>query len=128
MMWLFSLSYFLTFAWGYKGFDFSSRTDIKSLRAQHIHTGMVGRLSGRILLRFYVGKTTEDAQEWVLKMIDHYGIYTPLLNEELTQKYGYEIYVAQGRIYCTYRDNVGYCVDAYKDKASESLNIFSSLV
>ncbi len=77
MMWFLLLSHFLTFAWGYKGFDFSSRTDIKSLRAQHIHTGMAGRLSGRILLRFYVGETTEDAQEWVLRMIEHYGIYTP---------------------------------------------------
>ena len=126
-MWLLFLSYFLTFAWGYKGFDFSSRTDLKSLRAQHIHTGMAGRLSGRVLLRFYVGKTTEDAQEWVLKMIDHYGIYTPVLDAELTQKYGYDIYVAQERIYFTYRDNVGYCVDAHKDKASEALEIFTSL-
>ena len=32
-----------------------------------------------------------------LRMIDHYGIYTPLLDEELTQKYGYDIYVAQER-------------------------------
>lgn len=126
-MWLLFLSYFLTFAWGYKGFDFSTRTDIKSLRAQHIHTGMAGRISGRILLRFYVGETTEDAQEWVLRMIEHYGIYTPLLDEELTQKYGYDIYVAQERIYFTYRDNVGYCVDAYRDKASEALDIFTSL-
>jgi hypothetical protein len=126
-MLLFLLFNFLTFAWGYKGFDFSSRTDIKSLRPQHIHTGMIGRLSGRVLLRFYVGETTVDAQEWVLKMIDHYGIYNPTLDEELTTKYGYEVYVAQGRIYFTYRDNVGYCVDAYKDKANEALDIFTSL-
>jgi hypothetical protein len=126
-MWLLFLSYFLTFAWGYKGFDFSSRTDIKTLRAQHIHTGMAGRLSGRVLLRFYVGETTADAQEWVLKMIEHYGIYTPLLDEELTKKYGSEIYVAQERIYFTYRDNVGYCVDAYRDMASEAFDIFASL-
>lgn len=126
-MLLLFLSYFFAFAWGYRGFDFSLRTDIKSLRAQHIHTGMVGRLSGRVLLRFYVGETTEDAQVWVSKMVDHYGIYKPLLDEELTQKYGYEIYVAQKRIYFTYRDNVGYCVDAYKDKASEALGIFTSL-
>ena len=126
-MWFLLLIYFFSSAFGYKGFDFALQTDIKSLRAQHIHTGMAGRLSGRVLLRFYVGETTEDAQKWVLKMVDHYGIYTPTLDEELTQKYGYDIYVAQERIYFTYRDNVGYCVDAYKDKASEALGILTSL-
>ena len=126
-MWCFYLLSFLTSSWGYQGFDFSKRQDLKSLRAQNIHTGMVGRLSGRIMLRFYVGKTTEDAQKWILKMIDHYGIYTPVLDEELTLKYGYDIYVAQGRIYFTYRDNVGYCVDAYKDQAAEALDILLSL-
>ena len=114
-------------AWGYKGFDFTKRSDLKSIRAQHIQTGMVARLSERTLLRFYVGVTPEDAQQWVVKMTEHYRIYTPTLDAELSETYGYDIYVAQKRIYFTHRNNVGYCVDMLKVTGTEALTIFLSL-
>ena len=114
-------------AWAYKGFDFTKRSDLKSIRAQHIQTGMVARLSERTLLRFYVGTTPEDAQQWVVKMTEHYKIYTPTLDAELSETYGYDIYVAQKRIYFTHRNNVGYCVDMLKVAEEDPLNIFLDL-
>ena len=111
-------------AWAYQGFDFTKRSDIKSIRAQHIHTGMVARLSERTLLRFYVGSTPEAAEAWMVKMIDHYKIYRPTLDVERSETYGYNIYVAQGRIYCTHRYNIGYCVDIFKDPSNKSWRIF----
>ena len=88
---------------------------------------MVARLSERTLLRFYVGSTPEAAEEWMAKMIDHYKIYKPMLDSEFSETYGYHIYVAQERIYCTHRENVGYCVDILKDTSGKSRRIFLEL-